>query len=185
MTALNGPSDLWSLLEQGRRDPMVAAARIRTANRAPGPSWSSDTLNWPGELTAVFILSQHDAAVRRLAEARERPNALAWLHAIGEGRAFTTVGISHLTTSRRLGTQPVKAVEVAPGAYRLDGTIPWVTAAERAECSRHRRGPRRWPADADRLAGGSTRRGRAPAVSAGGPPGVMHDRGRARGRPGR
>ena len=56
-----------------------------------------------------------------------------WLRAIGQGRAFTTVGISHLTTSRRLGTQPVKAVELAPGSYRLDGTIPWVTAAERAD----------------------------------------------------
>ena len=58
---------------------------------------------------------------------------LAGCSAIGEGRAFTTVGISHLTTSRRLGAQPVKAVEVAPGSYRLDGTIPWVTAAERAD----------------------------------------------------
>ena len=43
------------------------------------------------------------------------------------------MGISHLTTSRRLGAQPVKAIEVAPGKYRFDGTIPWVTAAQRAD----------------------------------------------------
>jgi alkylation response protein AidB-like acyl-CoA dehydrogenase len=84
-------------------------------------------------LTAVFILSQHDSAVRRLLMVRERPNAFRWLQEIGAGRAFTTVGISHLTTSRRLGAQPVKAREVGPETYRIDGTIPWVTAAERAQ----------------------------------------------------
>ncbi len=69
---------------------------------------------------------------------RPRPNVMwpaAGLQAIGAGRAFTTVGISHLTTSRRLGSQPVKAIEVAPGTYRLDGTIPWVTAASAPTCS--------------------------------------------------
>jgi butyryl-CoA dehydrogenase len=86
-----------------------------------------------GSLTAVFILSQHDAGVRRLLAAPDRAVAARWLEAIGKGQAFTTVGISHLTTSRRLGAQPVKAVAVAPGTYRLDGTIPWVTAAERAD----------------------------------------------------
>ncbi len=86
-----------------------------------------------GSLTAVFILSQHDAGVRRLLAAPESDIAHGWLAAIGGGRAFTTVGISHLTTSRRLGAQPVKAVEVTRGSYRLDGTIPWVTAAERAD----------------------------------------------------
>ncbi len=86
-----------------------------------------------GSLTAVFILSQHDAGVRRLQAAPERDAAARWLTAIGEGRAFTTVGISHLTTSRRLGLQPVTAVEIVPGSFRLDGMIPWVTAAERAD----------------------------------------------------
>jgi butyryl-CoA dehydrogenase len=83
-----------------------------------------------GSLTAVFILSQHDAAVRRLVEAAANPTATQWLREIGAGRAFVTVGISHLTTSRRLGAT---AAEVAPGAYRFDGAIPWVTAAERAQ----------------------------------------------------
>ena len=84
-----------------------------------------------GSLTAVFILSQHDAAVRRLAEASPSvPAAAHWLREIGAGRAFATVGISHLTTSRRQG---VAANEEAPGAYRFDGVIPWVTAAERAQ----------------------------------------------------
>jgi alkylation response protein AidB-like acyl-CoA dehydrogenase len=79
-----------------------------------------------GSLTAVFILSQHDAAVRRLVAA-ENDVSDRWLHAVGQGRAFVTVGISHLTTSRRSG---VKATEIAPGRFRLDGAMPWVTAAE-------------------------------------------------------
>ena len=53
-----------------------------------------------GSLTAVFILSQHDAGVRRLLDATANPTVTRWLHEIGAGRAFVTVGISHLTTSR-------------------------------------------------------------------------------------
>lgn len=85
-----------------------------------------------GSLTASFILTQHDAAVRRLLIAPERPAAAHWLRLIGAGRAFTTVGISHLTTSRRYGPEALHAVETADG-YRLDGMIPWVTGAERAQ----------------------------------------------------
>ncbi len=85
-----------------------------------------------GSLTAVFILSQHDAAVRRLAAAEANPIARRSLELVGSGQAFPTVGISHLTTSRRLGLRPVVAIETDRG-YRLDGTIPWVTAAARAD----------------------------------------------------
>jgi butyryl-CoA dehydrogenase len=86
-----------------------------------------------GSLTAVFILSQRDAAVRRLLAAADRPGARDWLQALGSGRAFATVGISHLTTSRRLGAQAVRAEETGPATFRLDGATPWVTAAPRAD----------------------------------------------------
>ena len=86
-----------------------------------------------GSLTAVFILSQHDAAVRRLSGAASREEARRWLEAIGPGQAFTTVGISQLTTSRRLGTQALLATETGPGTYRLQGAMPWVTGACRAD----------------------------------------------------
>jgi alkylation response protein AidB-like acyl-CoA dehydrogenase len=85
-----------------------------------------------GSLTAAFVLSQHDAAVRRLAAASDRPAARGWLEQIAAGRAFATVGISHLTTSRRLGPQALRAVE-SGGGYRLDGTMPWVTGSVRAD----------------------------------------------------
>jgi alkylation response protein AidB-like acyl-CoA dehydrogenase len=86
-----------------------------------------------GSLTAAFILSQHDASVRRLLAAGDRPVARDWLGAIAGGRAFTTVGISQLTTSRRHGTHALVAREQGAGSYRLDGVMPWVTAAGRAD----------------------------------------------------
>jgi butyryl-CoA dehydrogenase len=91
-----------------------------------------------GSLTAAFILTQHDAAVRRLASADAasptgHDEASRWLGAIGEGRAFATVGISQLTTSRRYGAAALAAVEQTDGAFRLDGVMPWVTAAGRAD----------------------------------------------------
>ncbi len=86
-----------------------------------------------GSLTAVFILSQHDAALRRLMAAPGIATADRWLRAVGRGEAIATVGISHLTTSRRLGSRAIGVVEDGPGRYRLDGTMPWVTGATRAD----------------------------------------------------
>jgi alkylation response protein AidB-like acyl-CoA dehydrogenase len=85
-----------------------------------------------GSLTAAFILSQHDAGVRRLTAAQERPSAHGWLELIADDEAFTTVGISQLTTSRRHGPAALRAVKEHHG-YRLDGVMPWVTAAETAD----------------------------------------------------
>jgi butyryl-CoA dehydrogenase len=42
------------------------------------------------------------------------------------------VGISQLTTSRRHGTQAMRVTKVE-GGFILDGVMPWVTAAERAD----------------------------------------------------
>ena len=86
-----------------------------------------------GSMTAAFILSQHDAGLRRLVAAIDRPVARRWVEAIANGLAFTTVGLSQLTTSKRLGPQAVRAVEFEPGRYQIDGGIPWVTAAGQAD----------------------------------------------------
>lgn len=86
-----------------------------------------------GSLTAAFILTQHDAAVRRLLAADDRAVARRWLAEIAAGNAFTTVGISQLTTSRRHGSSALTAIEFAPSIYRINGVVPWVTGAERAD----------------------------------------------------
>ena len=130
---LEWPGELWSIIEQ------AGATRWSLSEEFGGTGCPRPLLVQRyaqlagGSLTAVFILSQHDAGVRRLQATPDNDVAVRWLRAIAQRRAFTTVGISHLTTSRRLGTQPVKAVEFAPGVYRFSGTIPWVTAAQQAD----------------------------------------------------
>ncbi|CAN5905085.1 acyl-CoA dehydrogenase [soil metagenome] len=87
-----------------------------------------------GSLTAAFILTQQDAAIRRLvAAAGTHDRARDWLWQIADGRAFSTVGLSQLTTSLRRGPQALRASEIGEGAYRLDGAMPWVSAADRAD----------------------------------------------------
>ncbi|HWE35034.1 MAG TPA: acyl-CoA dehydrogenase family protein, partial [Isosphaeraceae bacterium] len=124
------PEALWSILVEwgaprwslpatwdgvGLEKPALVAANARVAK---------------GSLTAAFILSQHDAAVRRLLLSGDRPTATYWLDAISTGEAFATVGLSQLTTSRRAG---LAARVVGPGGFELLGAMPWVTAAERAD----------------------------------------------------
>lgn len=126
------PERLWSAVEEAgatrwslaREHGGLECPRARLIERYARLATAS--------LTAVFILSQHDGGVRRLASEGANPIARKWLDLVGTGRAFPTLGVSHLTTSRRLGARPVVAVETAAG-YRLDGMIPWVTAAARAD----------------------------------------------------
>jgi alkylation response protein AidB-like acyl-CoA dehydrogenase len=126
------PHALWSLLE-GAGAPTWSVPEEFGGQSCPRPLLVQRYAQLAGaSLTAVFILSQHDAAVRRLLAAPENAEANRWLREIGAGRALATVGVSHLTTSRRLGAQALRAVAESSGGYRLDGTIPWVTAAERA-----------------------------------------------------
>jgi butyryl-CoA dehydrogenase len=127
------PDELWKLLDDAGATQWSLAERFG-GTACPRTLLVQRYAQLAGaSLTAVFILSQHDAGVRRLQASPECEVAVQWLDAIGRGQAFTTVGISHLTTSRRLGAQPVKAVEGAAGSFRLSGTVPWVTAALMAD----------------------------------------------------
>jgi alkylation response protein AidB-like acyl-CoA dehydrogenase len=140
LARLDGPADdsglwpdaLWAALDS------AGANRWALPEAHGGPADDRPTLLRKyarvaeGSLTAAFILSQHDAGLRRLVAAIDRPVALRWVQAVAEGRAFPTVGISQLTTSKRHAAQAVVAEEVRPGHFRVDGLIPWVTAAERA-----------------------------------------------------
>lgn len=80
-----------------------------------------------GCLSTAFIMTQRHAAIRRL-ETSDNPIAASrWLPEIRGGEAFATVGISHLTTSRRhLATPPVQ-LHRSPDGWFLRGSIPWVT----------------------------------------------------------
>ena len=83
-------------------------------------------------LTTCFILSQRDAACRRLLAGENARLRDELLPPLARGETFATVGLSQLTTSRQhLG--PALTARLTDDAVHLDGTIPWVTGAARAD----------------------------------------------------
>lgn len=88
------------------------------------------------DLTTTFIITQFIGACRRIAGSENRSAAERWLPSLISGDAFATVGISHLTTSRRHLAKPV--LEATPigdslTRFRLSGVAPWVTGAAHAD----------------------------------------------------
>lgn len=88
-------------------------------------------------LTTTFILTQVVGAVRRIAlsggDAAHGEAARALLPELLAGRKWATVGISHLTTSRRHLAKPVLRAEETERGVRLDGYSPWVTGARQCD----------------------------------------------------
>lgn len=84
-------------------------------------------------LTTAFILSQHEAAVRRLVALGRPEQQERLLPKLAAGDYRMTVGLSQLTTSRQHGAPSLTATPLDGGRYRLDGVIPWVTAAAQAD----------------------------------------------------
>jgi butyryl-CoA dehydrogenase len=82
-------------------------------------------------LTTTFILSQREAAVRRLL-AGPRQLQERFLPGLAADELFLTVGLSQLTTSRQHGGPALRATP-AGGSFRLDGEVPWVTGADQAD----------------------------------------------------
>jgi alkylation response protein AidB-like acyl-CoA dehydrogenase len=83
-------------------------------------------------LTTAFILSQRDAAARRIRDSGRDELASELLRPLACGGRFATVGISQLTTSRQHGAPALVARETAQG-FVLDGVMPWVTGADQAD----------------------------------------------------
>ena len=109
MTRLAGRRISGTLIENRRRDALVASLPSSAANLAHVPSWFNDTPSSPPEVSRPF--SSFRSTMLRSAAGRGRGKTQAaahWLREIGAGRAFVTVGISHLTTSRRLGATAVE-----------------------------------------------------------------------------
>jgi alkylation response protein AidB-like acyl-CoA dehydrogenase len=86
-------------------------------------------------LATAFVLTQRQAAVVRIAASS---NALAkerWLPKLFSGELFSTVGISHLTTSRQHLKTPVLAATLSNDGsqFEISGYSPWVTGAAYAD----------------------------------------------------
>lgn len=84
-------------------------------------------------LTSAFILTQFNAAVQKLVTCGREALQEKWLPRLARGECFTTVGISHLTTSRSRGPGPAVIAERDSDGFRLSGHIPWVTGANAAQ----------------------------------------------------
>lgn len=83
-------------------------------------------------LTTCFILSQRDAACRRIRDSGNDRLCRELLPPLARGERFATVGLSQLTTSRQHG-KPALVGRFVGGDYILDGSMPWVTGAIRAD----------------------------------------------------
>ncbi len=83
-------------------------------------------------LTSCFILSQRDAACRRLQNSSNDFACREILPSLARGERFTTVGLSHLTTSRQ-HLQPALIAKLQGEKIILNGAMPWVTGAARAD----------------------------------------------------
>jgi len=84
-------------------------------------------------LTTTFVITQRTGACRRIAVSENDQLQAELLPDLIAGRTFSTVGISHLTTSRRHLKKPVLRAEETDGGFRLEGFSPWVTGAPFAQ----------------------------------------------------
>ncbi|MEN1680739.1 MAG: acyl-CoA dehydrogenase family protein [Planctomycetota bacterium] len=84
-------------------------------------------------LTTTFVITQRTSACRRFAGSDNTALKGRLLRPLSTGKAYATVGISHLTTSgRHLARPRVEAVRV-DGGWQLSGVVPWVTGADHAQ----------------------------------------------------
>jgi alkylation response protein AidB-like acyl-CoA dehydrogenase len=140
---LDGPADdsgdwpepLWSALVEAEVPGWAVPSAFGGAGLDRATLVRRETGLAEGSLTGAFIFSQFNAAARRLVAAAEmgHEGAAGWLRRVAEGRAFPTIGTSQLTTSRRRGARALAAEPAPGGGYRLEGAMPWVTAASRAD----------------------------------------------------
>jgi alkylation response protein AidB-like acyl-CoA dehydrogenase len=83
-------------------------------------------------LTTCFILSQRDSACRRIRDSGNVQLCRELLPPLARGETFATVGLSQLTTSRQ-HVAPSLTARLDGDTVVLDGAMPWVTGAARAD----------------------------------------------------
>lgn len=78
-------------------------------------------------LCTTFVITQRTAATRRIEASQNETLKEQLLPKLSCGEISSTVGISHLTTSRQHMARPVLRAEPATGGYLINGFSPWVT----------------------------------------------------------
>ena len=84
-------------------------------------------------LTTTFIITQRTGACRRIINSESDFAIGNLLPDLISGSAFSTLGISHLTTSHRHLAKPVLTAEASDAGFVLNGFSPWVTGGDQAD----------------------------------------------------
>ena len=84
-------------------------------------------------LTSTFIVTQRVAALKRIASSQNASLVDRVLPVLLDGTKPSTVGISHLTTSRRHLKQPILSVQRDGADMIANGMAPWVTGGAGAD----------------------------------------------------
>jgi alkylation response protein AidB-like acyl-CoA dehydrogenase len=85
-------------------------------------------------LATAFVMTQPLGACRRIGASDKDDLKARLLPSLAQGDKLASVGISHLTTSRRHLARPMlTARPTSGGGFTLDGTIPWVTGGLHAD----------------------------------------------------
>jgi alkylation response protein AidB-like acyl-CoA dehydrogenase len=84
-------------------------------------------------LTTTFIITQRTGACLRISGSDNQQAKERLLPGLVSGDTFATVGVSHLSTSRRHLAKPVLEARETSGGYTLNGFSPWVTGADHAQ----------------------------------------------------
>lgn len=84
-------------------------------------------------LTTTFVITQRTGACQRIAMSDNDELKSELLPDLATNRRFATLGISHLTTSRRHLVKPVLRAEPSGDGFVLDGFSPWVTGSGHAD----------------------------------------------------
>jgi len=132
------------------RDGQWPAEQLRACGQAGVFEWFLDPA-WGGQgwtdeqtvrgylalsaacVTTTFIITQRTGACRRIEGCHNETLKRRLLPGLAGGELFGTVGISHLTTSRRHLGKPVLTAEAKGDGFRLEGMSPWVTGAAAAD----------------------------------------------------
>lgn len=85
------------------------------------------------DLTTTFVITQFMGAIKRIVSSDNAIVRDQFLQDLVAGRKFATVGISHLTTSRRHLDAPVLLATEVDAGFRFSGLSPWVTGSPHAD----------------------------------------------------
>lgn len=100
-----------------------------------GQGWNSEQITRgylklaAADLATTFIITQRTAATKRIEACPNHELKSRLLPGLANGELSSTVGISHLTTSRQhVGKPALRATEESQG-FRIEGFSPWVTGS--------------------------------------------------------